>query len=90
MEGGLDYLKSVVIDDKLGLCEQLEEQMHYVIDTYQCEWLTTINDENKLKRFRHFINSDQPDDNVVFVEERGQIRPADEDERKHFKMMEVA
>ena len=90
MEGGLDYLKSVVIDDKLGLCEQLEQQMQHVIDTYQCEWKTTIEDENKLKRFRHFINSDQPDDNVVFVEERGQIRPADEEERKHFKMMEVA
>ncbi|SJM91963.1 nitrite reductase large subunit NirB [Crenothrix polyspora] len=90
MEGGLDYLKSVVIDDKLGLCGQLEQQMTYVIDTYQCEWKTTIEDENKLKRFRHFINSDQPDDNVVFVEERGQIRPADEEERKHFKIMEVA
>ncbi len=90
MEGGLDYLKGVVIDDKLGLCEQLEQQMEHVIDTYQCEWKTTIEDENKLKRFRHFINSDQPDDNVVFVEERGQIRPADEDERKHFNLMEVA
>jgi nitrite reductase (NADH) large subunit len=90
MEGGLDYLKAVVIDDKLAICAQLENQMQYVIDTYQCEWLTTIQDESKLKRFRHFINSDQPDDNVVFVEERGQIRPADEDERKHFKLMEVA
>jgi nitrite reductase (NADH) large subunit len=90
MEGGLDYLKSVVIDDKLGLSEQLEQQMQYVIDTYQCEWKTTIEDESKLKRFRHFINSDQPDDNVVFVEERGQIRPADENERKHFKLVEVA
>ncbi len=90
MEGGLDYLKSVVIADKLGICSQLEGQMQHIINTYQCEWLMTINDESKLKRFRHFINSDQPDDNVVFVEERGQIRPADEDERKHFKMMEVA
>ncbi len=90
MEGGLDYLKAVVIDDKLGLCGQLEQQMQHVINTYQCEWKSTIEDENKLKRFRHFINSDQPDDNVVFVEERGQIRPADEEERKHFKIMEVA
>jgi len=90
MEGGLDYLKSVVIDDKLGLCGQLEQQMQYVIDTYQCEWKTTIEDDSKLKRFRHFINSDQPDDNVVFVEERGQIRPADSDGRKHFKLVEVA
>jgi nitrite reductase (NADH) large subunit len=90
MEGGLDYLKTVVIEDKLGINSQLEEQMHRIIDTYQCEWKTTIEDENKLKRFRHFINSDQTDDHVVFVEERGQIRPADEEERKHFKLMEVA
>ncbi len=89
MEGGLDYLKSVVINDKLGLCEQLEQQMQGVIDTYQCEWKTTIEDESKLKRFHHFINSDQADDNVVFVEERGQLRPADDNERKHFKLMEV-
>ncbi|MDD5274414.1 MAG: nitrite reductase large subunit NirB, partial [Methylovulum sp.] len=90
MEGGLAYLKSVVIDDKLGLCGELEQQMAHVVNTYQCEWKTTIEDENKLKRFRHFINSDQADDNVVFVEERGQIRPANGEERKHFKMLEVA
>jgi len=72
------------------LCDQLEQQMQYVIDTYQCEWKTAIEDEAKLKRFRHFINSDQSDDNVIFVEERGQIRPADENERKHFKLVEVA
>ena len=90
MEGGLDYLKSVVIDDKLGICSQLEAQMRHVIGTYQCEWKTTINDENTLRRFRHFINSDKTDDNVVFVEERGQVRPANEEERKHFKLMEVA
>ena len=80
----------MVIEDKLGLCEQLEQQMQLVIDTYQCEWKTTIEDESKLKRFRHFVNSDQSDDNLVFVEERGQIRPADEQERKHFKLVEVA
>lgn len=88
MEGGLDYLKSVVIDDKLGICEQLEQQMKHVIDSYQCEWKTTINDETRLKRFRHFINSDAKDDNVLFVEERGQFRPALEHERKHFKLIE--
>ncbi|WP_033411560.1 nitrite reductase large subunit NirB [Methylosarcina fibrata] len=87
MEGGLDYLKSVIIDDKLGLCEQLEQQMQYVIDTYQCEWKTTINDEQRLKRFRHFINSDQQDDNILFVEERGQFRPAGKAERRHFELI---
>ncbi len=81
MEGGLDYLQSVVIDDKLGICEQLEQQMQHVIDTYQCEWKTTIADEQKLKRFRHFVNSDDQDSHVLFVEERGQLRPANETER---------
>ncbi|MGZ5051052.1 MAG: nitrite reductase large subunit NirB [Methylobacter sp.] len=88
LEGGLDYLKAVVIDDKLGLTQEMEHQMRHVIDTYQCEWKTTIEDANKLKRFRHFINSDQADDNIVFVEERGQIRPADEQERRHFQLIE--
>lgn len=90
MEGGLDYLKSVVIDDKLGLCDELEQQMRHVIDTYQCEWKTTIESTEALKRFRHFVNSEQGDDNVAFVEERGQIRPATADERKHFKLVEEA
>ncbi len=88
MEGGLDYLKSVVINDRLGICLSLEAQMQNVIDSYQCEWKTTIADESKLKRFRHFINSDKTDENVLFVEERGQIRPANEDERKHIKIVE--
>ncbi|BCG63213.1 MAG: nitrite reductase (NADH) large subunit [Methyloprofundus sp.] len=90
MEGGLDYLKSVVIDDKLDICESLEDHMQNVVDTYQCEWKTTIEDEEKLKRFRHFVNSDETDENVVFVEERGQIRPANEDERRHFALVEEA
>ena len=90
MEGGLDYLKSVVIDDKLGISTELEQQMQHVIDTYQCEWTTTIEDESKLKRFRHFVNSDQVDNKVVFVEERGQIRPANEHERELHVVMEEA
>jgi len=35
-----------------------------------------------LKRFRHFINSDKADPNVLFVQERGQIRPATRAERR--------
>ncbi len=89
MEGGLDYLKSVIIEDKLGLCEQLENQMQYVIDTYQCEWKTVIETPEKRARFTHFVNSDAADSNIIFVPERGQIRPANSDERKHFVLAEV-
>lgn len=80
LEGGLDYLKSVVIEDKLGLAEELEREMSIVIDAYQCEWKSTIEDPEKLKRFKTFINSDKKDDTIVFVDERAQIRPATEEE----------
>jgi nitrite reductase (NADH) large subunit len=82
MEGGLDYLQAVVIDDKLNISKQLEEQMQKVVDAYQCEWKTTIEDESKLKRFRTFVNSDKHDENIIFVEERGQVRPANIEERE--------
>ena len=76
LEGGLEYLQAVIIDDSLGLAEELEAQMQLLIDNYVCEWKATISDKEKLKRFRHFVNSEKGDDNVVFVTEREQIRPA--------------
>jgi nitrite reductase (NADH) large subunit len=81
LEGGLEYLKQVVIEDKLGIAAELEAEMASVVNTYECEWKKAINDPTTLKRFRHFVNSDRNDDNVVFIEERGQIRPATPDER---------
>ncbi len=81
LEGGLDYLKDVVINDKLGLCEELEAQMTHVVDTFQCEWKTTLEDKEALKNFRQFVNLDAKDENVVFVQERDQIRPATAEEK---------
>lgn len=82
LDGGLEYVQDVVINDSLGLGTELEAQMQSLVDTYVCEWKATLEDEAKLKRFRHFVNSDATDNNVVFVEERGQIRPATEEERR--------
>lgn len=82
LEGGLDYLRDVVINDSLGLAEQLEQEMQIVIDNYACEWKVTIENPEKLKRFRTFINSDQPDDTIVLVEEREQVRPATAEEKQ--------
>ncbi len=76
LEGGLDYLKSVIVDDSLGVVADLEAEMEHVVGTYECEWKSTIEDAEKLKRFRTFVNSDQGDDSLVFVRERGQRRPA--------------
>ncbi len=81
LEGGLDYLKKVLIEDSLGIGAELEAQMQHVVDTYQCEWKTAVTDPAVRARFKTFVNSDQPDQRIVFVQERGQIRPARHDER---------
>ncbi len=75
-------MKKVVIDDSLGIAAELEADMAHVVRTYECEWKKAIDDPTTLKRFRHFVNSERRDDNVVFIEERGQIRPATADERR--------
>ena len=82
LEGGLEYLIDVVVHDKLGLSAELEGEMQHVVDTYECEWKKAVTDPETRKRFRHFVNSDKLDDNVTFVEERGQIRPATPEERQ--------
>ncbi len=82
LEGGIDYLKQVVIDDSLGICAELEAEMAHQVETYACEWKTTIADPTKLMRFRHFVNSDQPDPSLMQVAERGQKRPAFDHEKE--------
>ena len=82
LEGGLEYLRDVIVHDKLGLGADLEADMQHVVDTYACEWKAAVNDPATRARFRHFVNSDQGDQNVVFMPERGQIRPATVEERK--------
>ncbi|MEH6530801.1 MAG: nitrite reductase large subunit NirB [Photobacterium frigidiphilum] len=81
IDGGLDYLKEVIIDDKLGLAEELENEMARNIQNYQCEWKTTIESSEKLKRFQHFINSSDPDNKLSYITEREQRRPATKSER---------
>jgi nitrite reductase (NADH) large subunit len=81
LEGGIDYLRGVICEDRLGIAAELEADMQRVVDTYECEWKKAISDPDTLRRFRPFINSDSPDENVIFVEERGQRRPATAAER---------
>ncbi len=89
LEGGLEYLKEVILNDSLSIGAELEQQMQHVVETYQCEWRTAINDQEKLKRFRQFVNSDNDDPNVVFVEERGQLRPATQIEKRRKQLKAV-
>ena len=81
LEGGLEYLNQVICQDSLGIGAELEEDMQRIVDSYACEWKKTLEDPQALRRFRHLVNSDRPDAQVVFVEERGQRRPMRPDER---------
>lgn len=77
----MDYLRSVLVEDSLGICAELEAEMAHVIETYQCEWKSTLADPDKLKRFRPFINSEESDPSIVFIRQRAQHRPARWDEK---------
>ena len=77
LEGGIEYLKDVVINDKLGIADELERQMQYVVDTYECEWKRTVDNPQKRQMFRQFVNSDENESNIELIDERGQSRPID-------------
>ena len=81
LDGGLDYLRKVVIEDKLALAGLLEQQMQALVDAYQCEWKTTLEDSQAVERFQPFVNSNAKDDSIVMVSEREQVRPATPSER---------
>ncbi|HEU4610554.1 MAG TPA: hypothetical protein VFS15_00700, partial [Kofleriaceae bacterium] len=87
LEGGMDYLKKVIVEDSLGIGAELEAEMQKLVDTYRCEWKVAIENPEKRRRFRHFVNSDAADENVVFVHERGQIRPARQEERRQLRVV---
>lgn len=68
MEGGIAYLKSVIINDSLGICEQLEKEMQFMVDTYACEWAEVVNNPELRKRFTHFVNAPEVKDPTVKFE----------------------
>jgi nitrite reductase (NADH) large subunit len=77
LEGGIDFLRQVIIEDSLGICDKLEADMVRLVNTYRCEWTEVVRDPEKRKRFTHFANSGEEDSSVTFVDQRGQLRPGD-------------
>jgi nitrite reductase (NADH) large subunit len=77
LDGGLDRVREVVVDDVLGLGSELEAAMSRHVDSYFDEWSATIDDPEKMARFVSFVNAPGvPDPSISFREERGQIAPA--------------
>ncbi|KXG49054.1 FAD-dependent pyridine nucleotide-disulfide oxidoreductase [Penicillium griseofulvum] len=89
LPGGINYLKEVIVDDKLGICADMERQMHELVDSYFCEWTETVKDPKRRKVFQQFANTDETVDTVEVIQERSQQRPTywpkDSAERQDFK-----
>ena len=77
LEGGINHIREVVIDDKLEICEELESMMQRLVDNYECEWKRVVQDPEQRSRYRQFVNTDETEPCIEIVSERGQPRPAD-------------
>jgi nitrite reductase (NADH) large subunit len=74
---GISYLRSVIIDDSLGICADLDEAIAAHVATYADEWRGVLEDPDRLSRFVSFVNAPgTPDPTISFRLERGQIKPA--------------
>jgi nitrite reductase (NADH) large subunit len=83
LDGGLDHVRAVVVEDSLGIGADLELAMAEHVDNYEDEWAATLADPERLRRFRSFVNAPETaDPGVVQVRERGQPRPATPEERE--------
>ena len=68
MEGGIDYLKNVVLNDSLGINGQLEAEMQQLVNNYKCEWKEAVENPEIRKRFVHFVNAPEEKDPTVKFE----------------------
>jgi nitrite reductase (NADH) large subunit len=82
MEGGLDYLRDVIVNDSLGIAAELEIEMKELIARYECEWRKVVEDPELRAKFKHFINDDGEDETLSFTDLRGQKMPVDWDKNK--------
>ena len=76
MDGGIDHLRDVIVEDSLGICADLEAAMASHVESYADEWRGVLDDPAKLGRFTSFVNAPgTPDPTVSFRSERGQPVP---------------
>ncbi|KAK7449732.1 hypothetical protein VKT23_013207 [Stygiomarasmius scandens] len=77
MDGGIEKLRKVILEDELGICAELEAEMNSLVGSYFDEWKAILDDTEGQKRFRQFVNTDERRDQIEWIEERGHHRPAD-------------
>ena len=53
----LQRLKRILLDDELKICADLEREMNELVGTYFDEWKTVVEDQERQKQFRQFVNT---------------------------------
>ena len=76
LPGGLDYLREVVLNDKLGIAADMERQMEELVESYFCEWTEAVRNPERRQYFEQFANTPEAVETVEVVKEREQQRPA--------------
>jgi nitrite reductase [NAD(P)H], large subunit len=75
LDGGIEHLKEVIVEDTLGLGAQFEAEMQTLIDNYKCEWKEVVENPELRKQFKAFINKEEHDKTISFVGLRDQKMP---------------
>lgn len=76
--GPIEHLKEVIIEDSLGICDELDKRMQHLVDTYHDEWAEVVKDPERRAKFKQFVNTDENqtrEEMIEFVDMRGQARP---------------
>ena len=68
MEGGIEYLRNVIMNDSLGLCAAWEAEMQQLVYSYKCEWKEVVENPELQKKFSHFINAPEEKDPTIRFE----------------------
>jgi len=77
LPGGIKYLRQVILEDKLGICADLEKQMEDLVSSYFCEWTEAVKSPERRKQFQQFANTQENVvDTIQPTIERGQQRPS--------------
>jgi nitrite reductase (NADH) large subunit len=77
LPGGIAYVRRVVLDDELGIGDDLDADMARHVESYECEWAATLRDPERRARFVSFVNSDEVDPTIQRVSVRGQRIPVE-------------
>ena len=79
MDGGINYLRNVVINDSLGYgMHNGKTEMQLLVDSYECEWKAAIENPEIRKRFSHFVNAPEEKDPTVEFENMREQKKAKE------------